>query len=98
MEFYQVIEKRRTVRDFENEIIPDETVERIIAAGLKAPTNDHMRDWHYIVIRDRETVRSLLQIIPKWISDSDMAQLLKDWNLSISLIVGMLAACLIYHP
>lgn len=23
---------------------------------------------------------------------------LKDWNLSISLIVGMLAACLIYHP
>lgn len=32
MEFYQVIEKRRTVRDFENEIIPDETVERIIAA------------------------------------------------------------------
>lgn len=82
MEFYQVIEKRRTVRDFENEIIPDETVERIIAAGLKAPTNDHMRDWHYIVIRDRETVRSLLRIIPKGISDSDMAQLLKDWNLS----------------
>ena len=81
MEFYHAIEKRRTVRDFESETIPDEIVERIISAGLKAPTNDHMRDWHYIVIRDRNTVVKLLEIIPKGISDSDMEQLLKDWNL-----------------
>ncbi len=40
-----------------------------------------MRDWHYIVIRDRNTVVKLLEIIPKGISDSDMEQLLKDWNL-----------------
>lgn len=50
MDFYDVIEKRRTIRDFENETIPEEVVERIISAGLKAPTNDHMRDWHYIAI------------------------------------------------
>lgn len=82
MEFYNVIEKRRTVRDFENEPIPDEIVERIISAGLKAPTNDHMRDWHYIVIRDKETVLNLLEIIPKGISDNDMEKLLEDWNLN----------------
>ena len=72
MDFYDVIEKRRTIRDFENETIPEEVVERIISAGLKAPTNDHMRDWHYIVIRDKETVLNLLEIIPKGISDDDM--------------------------
>lgn len=82
MEFYNVIEKRRTVRDFENEPIPDEIVERIISVGLKAPTNDHMRDWHYIVIRDKETVLNLLEIIPKGISDNDMEKLLEDWNLN----------------
>ena len=81
MDFYEVIEKRRTIRDFENETIPEEVVERIISAGLKAPTNDHMRDWHYIVIQDKDTVANLLEIIPKGISDSDMEQLLKDWNL-----------------
>ena len=42
MDFYDVIEKRRTIRDFENETISEEVVERIISAGLKAPTNDHM--------------------------------------------------------
>ncbi len=81
MEFYEVIEKRRTVRDFENETIPKEIIERIISAGFKAPTNDHMRDWHYIVIQDKDIVANLLEIIPKGISDSDMEQLLKDWNL-----------------
>ena len=84
MEFYEAVEKRRTIRDFENEEIPQAVVERIIAAALKAPTNDHMRDWHYIVIRDKETVAKLLDIIPKGMSDEDMEQLLKDWNLNDS--------------
>lgn len=82
VEFYEVIQKRRTVRDFENETIPLHTIEKIIEAALKAPTNDHMRDWHYIVIKDRSVVMHLLDIIPKGISEEDMNQLIKDWNLS----------------
>ena len=84
MEFYEVIQKRRTIRDFEKETMPMEIVERIIEAGLKAPTNDHMRDWHYIVIRDKSVVMKLLDVIPKGISDQDMNQLIKDWNLTDS--------------
>lgn len=82
MEFYEAIEKRRTTRDFENENISSDVIERIIEAGLKAPTNDHMRDWHYIVIRDRNTVMKLFEIVPKGISDDDMNKLIKDWNLN----------------
>ncbi len=82
MEFYKALEKRRTIRDFENEAISSEVIERIINAGLQAPTNDHMRDWHYIVIRDKNTVVKLLDIIPKGISDEDMELLIKDWNLN----------------
>ena len=84
MDFYEVIEKRRTVRDFENTDIPDEIIEKIIGAGLKAPTNDHMRDWHYIIIKDKGTASRLLEIVPKGISDEDMEKLIKDWNLSDS--------------
>ena len=84
MDFYEVIEKRRTVRDFENTDIPDEIIEKIIGAGLKAPTNDHMRDWHYIIIKDKGTASRLLDIVPKGISDEDMEKLIRDWNLSDS--------------
>lgn len=82
MDFYEVIEKRRTIRDFESVEINDDVIERIIGAGLKAPTNDHMRDWHFIVVKDRQVVLQLLDVIPKGISDEDMEQLLKDWNLN----------------
>ncbi|MCR4657555.1 MAG: nitroreductase family protein [Lachnospiraceae bacterium] len=85
MEFYEVIEKRRTIRDFESEDIPKEVIERVISAAMKAPTNDHMRDWHFIIVKDRETVARLLDIVPKGISDEDMNQLIKDWNLNDSL-------------
>lgn len=82
MEFYEVIEKRRTIRDFEKITTPTEVIERIIEAGLKAPTNDHMRDWHYVVIQDKGVVMQLLDIIPKGIPEEDMNQLIRDWNLS----------------
>lgn len=60
MDFYKVIERRRTVRDFEPEEIPDEVIERVISAAMKAPTNDHMRDWHYIIVRDKAVAEKLL--------------------------------------
>lgn len=85
MEFYDVIEKRRTIRDFEPEDIPEEVLERIISAAMKAPTNDHMRDWQYIIVKDRGTAARLLDIVPRGISAEDMDQLIKDWNLDDSL-------------
>lgn len=85
MDFYEAIQNRKTVRDFENGTISTEVFERIISAALKAPTNDHMRDWHYIIIQDKNVIAKLLDIIPKDISDEDMEQLIKDWNLSDSL-------------
>ena len=82
MEFFKVIEKRRTIRDFENVRIPDSVVQKIIGAGFKAPTNDHMRDWHFIVIDDRKKVMELLELIPEEFSDESLEQLFVDWNLN----------------
>lgn len=82
MEFFEAIEKRRTIRDFENVRIPDCVVQKIIGAGFKAPTNDHMRDWHFIVIDDRKKVMELLELIPEEFSDESLEQLFVDWNLN----------------
>ena len=82
MDFYEVINTRRTVRDFESAPIDDETINRIIAAGMKAPTNDHMRDWHFIVIKDKKIVLKLIEKIPVKVSDEEVNTILKDWNLN----------------
>ena len=44
------------VYDSENEEMSQDVIEKIIGAALKAPTNDHMRDWHYIVIQDKNNI------------------------------------------
>jgi hypothetical protein len=35
---------------------------------MKAPTNDHMRDWHFIVITDPTVVQRLIQKFPPKVS------------------------------
>lgn len=81
-DFYEVVNARRTIRDFQNEPIENEVIERIIAAGMKAPTNDHMRDWHFIVIKDKNTIMKLISKIPDHISNEEINAILRDWNLN----------------
>ena len=65
MEFYDVINARRTIRDFQEDTIDMEVVNRIIDSGMKVPTNDHMRDWHFIIVKDKDVVEKLIKKIPK---------------------------------
>lgn len=72
MECHDAINARRSVRDFTEEMIPESTLKRIIAAAYKAPANDHFRDWHYIVVTDPEVKRQVLEGIPKNLTVKDV--------------------------
>ena len=72
MECHDAINTRRSVRDFTEEMIPENTLKRIIAAAYKAPANDHFRDWHYIVVTDPEVKRQVLEGIPKNLTVKDV--------------------------
>ena len=54
MEFYEVIEKRRTSREWTDREVDFAAIERIIGAGMKAPSWDHYRNWQFIVLHSRE--------------------------------------------
>ena len=51
MEFYDVINKRRTTREFLDKSVDFEVIKRILEAGNKAPTWDHNRNWQFIILR-----------------------------------------------
>ena len=65
MELYEAIYKRRITRYFTNQVVPDEVVEKIINAGLQAPTHDHLRNWEFVVITNKEDKENVLQFIKK---------------------------------
>ena len=72
MEFYDAVSLRRSVRDFTDEKIPEKTLRRIVDAAYKAPANDHFRDWHYVIVTDREAKRELLEGVPKNLTVRDV--------------------------
>lgn len=63
MEFYEVVNKRRSIRQFEDKAIPRETLERILNAGLKAPSSNHQRRWELVTLTDRTIIHDLAQIV-----------------------------------
>ena len=59
MDFYEAVYRRRTIRDFAEKDVPADTVNRILQAGLKAPTNNHLREWEFVVLRSRQSIEAV---------------------------------------
>lgn len=65
MELYETLEKRRTYRDYSDREVSDETLRRIIGAAFKAPTNDHLRQLEFIVIRGQKNIAGIIAPLAK---------------------------------
>ena len=60
MEFYDVIKKRRSVRDFiPDKTVPDEVLNRILDAGRLAPSASNRQPWKFLAIRDSHLRRKV---------------------------------------
>jgi nitroreductase len=53
MDAFEAIKTRKTIRDFDGRKVDDAVRDRIIEAGMAAPSNDHMRKWEFVVVDDR---------------------------------------------
>ena len=65
MDFYEVLEKRRTYRDFSDWEVSDEVLKRVIGSAFKAPTNDHLRQLEFVVVRGRENIAKVVAPLAK---------------------------------
>lgn len=54
MEFKDVVAKRRSVRKFQSKPVEADKLERVLEAGLKAPSHNHLREWEFIFLKDFE--------------------------------------------
>lgn len=51
-EFYELIKKRRTVREFSNKPIPEGVIENCLLAAGTAPNGANKQPWHFVVVKD----------------------------------------------
>lgn len=63
MEFYETVNRRRSIRQFEDKPIPREALERILDAGLKAPSSNHQRRWELVALTDKNVISDVAKLV-----------------------------------
>jgi len=58
-EFRDEMRRRRTVRQFSPEPVPDEVLDACIEAAGTAPNGANMQPWHFVVVTDPDTKRRI---------------------------------------
>ena len=58
-EFYQLMSKRRSVRDFSDQAVPASVLEDAILAAGTAPSGANMQPWHFVVVQDSEVKQKI---------------------------------------
>ena len=57
--FYEMLTRRRTVRDFAADDVPLEIVENAIRAAGTAPSGANLQPWQFVVVRDAEIKKQI---------------------------------------
>ena len=77
MDAMDAILSRRSIRKYTPEPVPDDMIQSLLEAAMAAPSAGNQQPWHFIVIKDRDT----LDEIPTF---HQYAQMLKQAPLAIA--------------
>jgi nitroreductase len=58
---WDVFQKRRSVRAFRSDSIPQKDIIRIINAARMAPTSGNQQPWKFLIIRDKKVINQMME-------------------------------------
>jgi len=62
MELFEAIAKRRSIRAYKNEPLPEGSLQKILEAARMSPTAGNRQEYKFIVVKDEETRKALVPI------------------------------------
>jgi nitroreductase len=65
METWDAIRARRNVRQYTDQPIAREDLERILEAGRRAPSASNWQPWNFVVVTDRDRLVELAKVWPQ---------------------------------
>ena len=78
-EFYEWLDKRRTVRDFSNQPIPKEVIENILLSASTAPSGAHKQPWTFCVVTNPDLKKQIRAAAEKEEFDSYNGRMTDEW-------------------
>jgi nitroreductase len=87
LDLFEVIEKRRSIRKFQNTSVPKEIIDALIESARLAPSGGNGQGWLFGVITDKEIIKKLAQAAGNqmWIATAPLVIALcaeVKWNLA----------------
>lgn len=82
MEFLNLLLKRRSVRRFKDDKISKKDLEKILEAGLLAPTSRNRKPCNFLIVENKETLKELAK------SKESGAELLAGCNKAIVVVAN----------
>ena len=77
-QFYQLIESRKSIRKYKAEPVPKNIIERILTAGMHAPSGKNRQNWRFFVVTGAKREEYLKYSQKSWLGIKDiLAQRLK---------------------
>ncbi len=73
-EFYQLIESRKSIRKYKPDLPPKEVIERILQAGLHAPSGKNRQNWKFFVVTGAKRDEYLKYSQKSWLGIKDILQ------------------------
>lgn len=64
MELFEAIYTRRSIRRYSKKKIENNLVDKIIYAGMYAPSAVNKQPWHFIVFSSKDTCNAIMQVHP----------------------------------
>lgn len=61
MNFFDVIEIRRSVRRFTSKVVPDEVIQKALQAALKAPNSSNLQPWEFYWVKSPSKKSDLIK-------------------------------------
>ena len=55
---------RRSIRTYTGDEVNDDDLTRLLEAGMAAPSANNRKPWHYVVVKDRATLKKLSDAHP----------------------------------
>ncbi len=64
MELFEVIKGRRSIRKYKKEKLPRQNLEKILEAGIWAPSGSNVQPWQFFIIDNDELIKKIMVISP----------------------------------
>jgi len=54
LDVFECIKKRRSIRSYKRDPVPDDDLKKILEAGIWAPSAGNRQSWEFIIVKDRQ--------------------------------------------